>query len=152
MDGEERDNLEVDIDAEELDWVITKCANNKSPGLDGLSYEFYKVTWPVIKDAFLSVLQCQLKRNRLVLSDTCGATRLISKVDGVPNVDELRPITLLNCDYKICAKVYVQRMKPVLPKVIRSSQLCSVGSKNILFGVFNILSNILAINQKIKSI
>ena len=58
MDGEERDNLEVDIDAEELEWVITKCANNKSPGLDGLSYEIYKVTWPVIKDAFLSVLQC----------------------------------------------------------------------------------------------
>ena len=39
-------------------------------------------------------------------------------------------------------------MKPVLPKVIKSSQLCSVGSKNILFGVFNILSSILAINQK----
>ena len=148
LSGEDREKLEVDIDIDELESIIIKCANNKSPGLDGLSYEFYKCTWSVIKDTLLSVLQCQLKRNRLILSDTCGATRLISKVDGIPNVDELRPITLLNCDYKICAKVLVQRMKPVLPKVIRSSQLCSVGSKNILFGVFNILSSILAINQK----
>ena len=148
MNKDESEKLEVDVCADELEFVISKCANNKSPGLDGLSYEFYKHTWPVIKDTFLSVLQCQLHRNRLILSDTCGATRLIPKVDGVPKVDELRPITLLNCDYKICAKLLVLRMKPIMPKVIRSSQLCSVGSKNILFGVFNLISNILAINQR----
>ena len=33
-----------------------------------------------------------------------GATKLASKVDGVPSVDELRPITLLNTDYKLLTK------------------------------------------------
>ena len=75
-------------------------------------------------------------------------TRLVPKVDGVPSVDELRPITLLNCDYKILSKWLVRRMKPVLPSIIKSGQLCTVGKKNILFGVNNILSSILDVQQR----
>ena len=35
---------------------------------------------------------------------------MLSKVNGVPKVDELRPITLLNCDYKLLTKMIVARM------------------------------------------
>ena len=73
---------------------------------------------------------------------------MIPKVSGTPQVDELRPITLLNCDYKIMTKVLVKRMRPILPDVIKSGQLCSVGNRNILFGVFNIISSVCYINQK----
>ena len=133
---------------EELDEVIKNSENNKVPCLDGLSYEFYKVTWQVIKEEFSQVLQCQLDRLRLIDSDTVGATRLTPKVAGVPCVDELRPITLLNCDYKILTKLFVRRMVPMLEFVIRSGQLCTVGDKNILFGVSNVLSSLLYIKEK----
>ena len=39
-------------------------------------------------------------------------------------------------------------MRPVLPCVIKSGQLCTVGKRNILFGVHNILSSILDVNQR----
>ena len=39
-------------------------------------------------------------------------------------------------------------MKPVLPAVIKSGQLCTVGKKNILFGVNNILSSVLYVKEK----
>ena len=143
----DRDKLHVDIAIEELDDVIKNCDNNKSPGLDGLPYEFYKVAWPVIREDFCSILQCQLDRFKLIESDTVGATRLAPKVSGVPQVDELRPITLLNTDYKILTKLFVLRMLPILVFIIRSGQLCTVGSKNILFGVSNILSSLLFIKQ-----
>ena len=93
-------------------------------------------------------MQCQLDRVRIVESNKHGVTRLAPKVDGVPSVDELRPITLLNCDYKILTKWLVRRMKPILPYVIKSGQLCTLGQKNILFGVSNILSSILDVKQK----
>ena len=96
----------------------------------------------------MRVLQCQLDRMKLVESDTIGATRLISKVTGTPRVDELRPITLLNCDYRILSKIMVKRLRPVLPSVITFGQLCTVGRKNILFGVQNILSSIFLTNQR----
>jgi hypothetical protein len=63
-------------------------------------------------------------------------------------LDELRPLTLLNCDYRILSKFLVKRMKPVLPFVIKSGQLCTVGKKNILFGVNNILSSVLYVKEK----
>ena len=75
------------------------------------------------------VLQCQLDRQRIVDSNTMGATRLSSKVLGVPQVDELRPLTLLNCDYRILSKFFVKRMKPVLPFVIKSGQLLLLGRR-----------------------
>ena len=75
---------------------------------------------------------------------------MIPKVVGAPKVDELRPITLLNCDYRILSKLLVRRLKPVLPCVIKSGQLCTVGKKNILFGVNNILSSLMLTNQRKK--
>ena len=144
----ERDNLVKEIRMEELEEIIGECKNNKSPGLDGLCYEFYLETFPIIKNDLVHILQCQLDRSKIIESNKDGVTRLAPKVNGVPSVDELRPITLLNCDYKILSKWLVKRMKPVLPYVIRSGQLCTVGKKNILFGVTNILSSILDVKQR----
>ena len=110
MDQQSSDEMEAVVTLDELDVVIKKCANNKSPGLDGLPYEFYKSTWSLIKNTFLNVIKCQMERFRIVKSNTVGATRLCSKVNGVPTVEQLRPITLLNCDYKIMSKVLVLRM------------------------------------------
>ena len=148
MPDSERDNLVKDIRIEELEEIVGKCDHNKSPGLDGLCYEFYQETFSIIKNELLQVLQCHLDKWSIIESNKHGVTRLVNKVDGIPSVDELRPITLLNCDYKILSKWLVRRMKPVLPSVIKSGQLCTVGKKNILFGVSNILSSILDVRQK----
>ena len=132
-----------DLSYEEIKNIVKKdCDHNKSPGLDGLSYEFYQVTWDIIGNDFVEVLQAQLHRIRLCESNRHGATRLGSKVNGVPMVSELRPITLLNCDYKILSKAFVQRLNPVMPDIIKSGQLCSIDQKNILFGIANIISSI----------
>ena len=38
---------------EELEYIVKKsCATNKSPGLDGLVYEFYQETFDIIKNGF----------------------------------------------------------------------------------------------------
>ena len=124
LPDDERDNLVKDMKIEELEDIVSKCNHNKSPGLDGLCYEFYQETFSIIKNDLLQILQCQLDRTSIVESNKEGVTRLAPKVNGVPSVDELRPITLLNCDYKILTMWLVRRMKPVLPYVIKSGQLC----------------------------
>ena len=148
LDCVESDNMHKSITLDELEDVLKCCKNNKSPGLDGLPYEFYKKVWHIIGIEFRDVLQSQLDQVKLIDSDRVGATRLIPKVNEVPRIDELRPITLLNTDYKILSKVFVKRMKPVLPKVIRSGQLCTVGEKNILFGVSNLLYTIFHVKDR----
>ena len=78
MDDAVSDGLHEDIAIDEIDEIIKCCDNNKAPGLDGLCYEFYKSTWEIIRIPFLQVLQCQLDRERIVDSNTVGATRLSS--------------------------------------------------------------------------
>ena len=91
---ESQNSLEMPLTLDEVSEVVKSCQNGKSPGLDGLTYKFYKKTWPIIGASFTMVLQNQLDRARTMESSRHGATRLISKVEGVPDVTELRPITL----------------------------------------------------------
>ena len=133
--------------AEVVEIILHECDNIKSPALDGLPYEFYKATWDVIGEDFTKVLQTELVRFKLIDSDKHGATRLASKVDGVPGVTQLGPITLLNCDYKILAKCFVKRLSPMMSDVILSGQLCSNGQKNILFGISSMISSVDYVNM-----
>ena len=77
----ERDDLEEKIDMEDLRQIVGSCDNKKSPWLNGLIYEFNKVTINIIEKDLLEVLQCQLDRGRIVDSNKEGVTRLCPKVD-----------------------------------------------------------------------
>ena len=135
-----KEKIEAKVKMGELEDAIKDLQNNKSPGLDGIPAEFYKKTGSVINKELLEIINCQLDRLELVDSDKKGATRLGPKVEGVPRVDQLRPITLLNLDYKILTKILTNRLLKILAEIIKSGQSCSVPGKNILFGAHNILS------------
>ena len=135
-----RVSLTEDLTMDELFLALQTCASNRSPGLDGLPYEFYSKVKYIIGGSLVEVFQEQLDRELLVKSNREGVTRLLSKVDGVPKVTDLRPITLLSSDYKILSKILVRRLNAVLPDVLTSGQLCSNPPQNILFGVSDTLS------------
>ena len=148
LDDTTRDSIEKPFEMDELEEAIKDTKPHKSPGLDGIPYEWYKKCFPYISEELLSTLNSILDRIKLTKSQEDGATRLLSKVDGIPQVDELRPITLLNSDYKLLTKILVNRILPLLPLLIKSGQLASVDGKQILFGVANIISAIEYVNQK----
>ena len=146
-----KESLVQPLTTEEVKDALKTCANSKSPGLDGLPYEFYKKTWQVIGLTFTKVLQVQLNRERLMESSRHGATRLINKVDQVPDVTQLRPITLLQVDYRLLSKCLAVRLHLVIWEVVDKGQLGTAG-RNILTGVYDILSSIDYINlNKLKA-
>ena len=72
-----QDNLTKNLVYDEIKIIVMKdCDHNKSPGLDGLPYEFYQVTWDIIGHDFVNVLQVQLDRIRLIEADRHEATRI----------------------------------------------------------------------------
>ena len=89
LSNSERTQLVSDVKLSEMDFVINNCPKMKSPGLDGLTYEFYLKVWSVIAEKFVEILQIQLDRRRLVNSNTLGATKLVPKVENIPRVDQL---------------------------------------------------------------
>ena len=133
LDDSDKNAMIKDISLAEVETAIKESSYNKSPGIDGLTYEFYKKNKDALAPILVEVINCQLKENKLCESNTIGLTRLVSKVpeNEVPTLENLHPITLLTCDYKIMTKVLAKRMSKILPKVIRSSQSCGVKGTNI---------------------
>jgi hypothetical protein len=142
LSPEERDGLEVPFSLAELEAAVAEAAPNKAPGLDGLSYEFYRATLPFIGPHLLAALSSMLSSGLLSVSLRRGVVRLLPKVPTVPSVVQLRPITLLSVlsvEYKILTKMLVARLLHVLPSVLRATQLCSVRGRSIFDGAAAIL-------------
>ena len=136
----EREAVEMPLTRPELLAEVEGAARGRSPGLDGLPYEFYVAVIPLIGDHLVGALNAMLEEGELTASLRQGAVRLLPKVAGAPLASQLRPITLLNCDYKLLTKIMVRRLIQVLPTVLTTSQLCSVKGKSIYDGIMAILS------------
>ena len=50
-----------------------------------------------------------------------------------------RPLTLLNCDYKIYAKILAIRLNTVLPKLIHPMQTGFINNRNIAENIFSLI-------------
>ena len=102
---------------------LKTMASNKSSGSDGLPAEFYKAFWDYVKPFLLNALNCSYTNGHLSITQRRGLITLVPKKNKPANLlKNWRPITLLNCDYKIAAKSIANRIKKVLPKIINNDQ------------------------------
>jgi hypothetical protein len=90
----------------------------KSPGLDGLSYEFYNTVFHFVGPGLLEALNCMLAEGQLTPSLCNSVIRLLPKVAGIPTAAQLCPIILLNTDYKLLIIARIIPPPPILPVVL----------------------------------
>ena len=118
-----KQNQDEQLTMENLELAIKKMQNNKTPGEDGIPIEFYKIFWPKIKYIFYEMMLERYHSGEMHYSARQGILNLIPK----PNKDaryikNLRPITLLNVDYKIIEKAVAEKMIPALDHIIHQDQ------------------------------
>ena len=102
---------------------IIRLKTNKSPGSDGITTDFYKIFWKDIKTFFLKSINYSYENGNLTALQRQGIVNLIPKKDKeLFNLDNWRPLSLLNTDYKIATKAIANRIKPVLSSIISDSQ------------------------------
>ena len=99
-----------EISETELHNSILKLKLDKSPGLDGIPAEFYKKYWHMIKPKFIEVIREIERTESLCISQYRGVICLLFKSGDREKINNWRPITLLNVDYKIIATVYALRL------------------------------------------
>ena len=110
---------------------IKRNENNKSPGSDRITTEFYKIFWNDIKKFYIYSLNHSYQCGALTELQNQSIISLISKSDKDTSIlENWRPISLLNVDYKIATKTIANRLKKVLPKLIHDSQNCFSYSVN----------------------
>ena len=92
--------------------VLDQLKNNKSPGNDGLAAEFYKHFWPVLGNLLVDSLNAAHITGKLSNSQRQAVIRLIEKKDKDKRyIENWRPISLLNVDYKIESKALATRLE-----------------------------------------
>ena len=112
--------------------AISQLANNRSPGPDGFAAKFYKVFWEDIKRPFMECLKYSINTNQLCPSKYKEIITLLPK----PGRDSFfaancRPITLLNCDYKIISKIVNNRISPFLSSHVKNDQTGFIKGRHI---------------------
>lgn len=133
LDAAEAASCEDVIALSEVGAAIDRMNGGKSPGMDGLTAEFYR--------AFKSIMSPILLKLYCYMEDTGHCTALFAR--GIISVlfkrkgkrEDLanyRPISLLNVDYKILASILNERLKGVVGTVLGPAQSYGVPRRDIM--------------------
>ena len=123
LSNEERNNLDKAITKCEVLEVLKKTKNNKSPGTDGFSAEFFKFFWIDIGDFIFRSFRDTFVKGKLSESQKLGIISILPKGNKPREyLKNWRPISLLNVTYKILSGVIASRIKSVLSNVIHENQ------------------------------
>ena len=123
LDKPEQDKLENPLCSEECYNVLKECAKGKCPGSDGLSVEFYLHFWSLLGEEMTQSFNYAFQRGQMNITQKQGIIKVIPKKKKDKSyLENWRPLTLLNVDYKIATKTMAHRIATVLPKLINEDQ------------------------------
>ena len=110
------------ITESECFYALKTMKLNKSPGSDGLTVEFYKCFWNDIKQMVIDSLNEGYDKKQLSCSQSQAILTLLYKKGDKNILDNWRPISLLNIDYKLAARIISMRLKKVIDKIVSDDQ------------------------------
>nr|XP_015876458.1 uncharacterized protein LOC107413102 [Ziziphus jujuba var. spinosa] len=102
--------------------VIKKMNPFKSPDPDGMPACFFQWFWIVVGDDVVKSIQDSLIFGRIPLALKRTTLVLIPKSKSPTHFNHLHPISLCNTIYKVFSKLLVDRLRPLLGKIIFLNQ------------------------------
>jgi len=119
--AEENADLIKPVTEDEIYTAVFQMDPHKAPGSDGFGASFYQDHWVVIKDLLCVAIKDFFQSRKLLKEVNHTLITLIPKVDNPKTTVQFRPISLCNTLYKILAKIIVNKMRPILQRIIQST-------------------------------
>ena len=110
------------VDAEEIKRALFEIKGDKSPGPDGIPASFYQRCWNQVSGSFVKCIQQVFREKHFPPGMNTTYIALIPKVPNPDTVAKLRPISLCNVCYKVIIKIIVNRLRPMLKKLVGPNQ------------------------------
>jgi hypothetical protein len=98
----------------------------KAPGPDGFPGLFFKHYWDIVGSQVTASIQSFFRDGNLLPYINHTFITFIPKKQGACNFNHFLPISLCNFFYKIISKILVNRMQPLLAKIIDPAQAAFV--------------------------
>ena len=107
---EENDFLVAPFSEEEIKEAIFNCYPEGVPGPDGLSFLFYQKFWDTIKKDVLAMFADFYKGELDIYRLNFALVTLVPKFNDACNMKQFRPVSLLNCSFKMFSKLLTNRL------------------------------------------
>ena len=132
LNQESKQRCEQELVVDEIFDAVMTMKLNKVGGPDGLTVEFYRLFYNELKEP-LFYMYCQARKHGMLPSTTRkGLISLLPKKQkDTRYIKNLRPLTILNVDFKILAKIWDNRLKEVLPDLIHPDQTGFMAGRSI---------------------
>ena len=141
---EEKSLCDNDLSLDEIEKALMCLPNNKTPGADGLTTNFYKFFWPDIQSILLESYNFSFSNNCLTQYQKRAILNLLPKRGkDVRYLKNWRPVSLLTTDYKILTKALALRLQKVIPQLVNPDQVGYIKNRYIgenIRTVFDILN------------
>lgn len=149
LSEQDRELLDQELSDSEISSSLMGMANGKSPGLDGLTTEFYKVFWIHLKNIYCRVVRFVLDRGLIHETARMGLITLLAKKDqDLRYLKNWHPLTLLNVDYKIISRAIAERLKSQADFLISRDQTGFLKGRNIAESLRTILDVVQIANHR----
>ncbi|CAM2106168.1 unnamed protein product [Caretta caretta] len=136
VSASDRDWLELPLTLSEFSEALRRMPTNKSPGMDGLTMEFYRMFWDILSPDLVTVWAESLQSGVLPLSCRRAVLAFLPKKGDLRDLRNWSPISLLSTDYKIVAKAISLQLRFVLADVIHPDQTYTVPDCSIFDNLF----------------
>jgi hypothetical protein len=111
--------------------VITNMPVDKAPGPDGFNGVFLKKCWNIIREDIYQLCFDFFNGRVDLQAINSSFITLVPKVNSPSTVNDLRPISLINCVMKIITKLLGDRLQSVILSLIQKNQYAFIKSKTI---------------------
>ena len=105
LSEEEKLNCDKELTMDELEKAVNILKDNKSLGLDDLPGKFYKMFWVYIKDYILDAFKESYNDGQLPYTMRTAVLAILFKKGDKFCINNYRPISLCNTDYKNISSV-----------------------------------------------
>nr|GEW03360.1 RNA-directed DNA polymerase, eukaryota [Tanacetum cinerariifolium] len=136
-------DIDRSVSRGEIRVAVWNCGENKSPGPDGYTFEFFRRYWRFIGSDFCSTIECFFESGSFPKESNSSFIALIPKVTDAKFVTDFRPISLIGCVYKVLKKILANRLATVISDLVSDIQSAFVANRKILDGSL-ILNELLA--------
>ncbi|CAM5161140.1 unnamed protein product [Natator depressus] len=132
----DRDRLELPLTLAEFSEALRRMSTNKSPGMDGLTVEFYCVFWDVLGPDLVTVWAESLQSGVLPLSCRRAVLALLPKKGDLRDLRNWHMVSLLSTDYNVVAKAISLRLGSMLADVVHPDQTYTVPGHTIFDNLY----------------
>nr|GFB74734.1 RNA-directed DNA polymerase, eukaryota [Tanacetum cinerariifolium] len=130
------------VSRDEIRRAVWKCGENKSPGSDGYSFEFFRKYYSFVGTDFCVAVEHFYTTGTFPKGCNSSFIALIPKVTDAKFISNFHPISLIGCVYKVITKVLTNQLAMVIPDLVSETQSAFISNKQILNDPF-ILNEVL---------